>query len=65
MESNAFLRGGGETGELMRNFDWKDTTIGLPDQWPQPLQTISGVIIHAALPMIVWWGTDDIQFYND
>jgi PAS domain S-box-containing protein len=65
MESYPFLRGGGETGELICNFDWEITSIGLPNQWPQPLQIISGVMLHAALPMLIWWGTDGIQFYND
>ena len=65
MESYPFLRGGGETGELIRNFDWQNTIIGLPDQWPQSLQTICGVMLHSALPIMIWWGKDSIQFYND
>jgi hypothetical protein len=30
--------GGGETGELVRNFDWSSTSLGPISAWPQNLQ---------------------------
>jgi PAS domain S-box-containing protein len=60
-----FLRGNGETAQRMRNFDWTSSPVGLPDQWPQELKTITSVVLHTALPMLIWWGKDGIQFYND
>ncbi len=49
----------------MRQFDWADTALGSPDQWPQSLRTILSVMLPAKFPMMLWWGPDLIQFYND
>jgi signal transduction histidine kinase len=65
MVSYPFLEGGGEMGELTRKFDWSKTSIGSPDQWPQSLRTILGVLLNSRYPMFLWWGPDLIQFYND
>ncbi|MBC8156232.1 MAG: PAS domain-containing protein [Bacteroidetes bacterium] len=61
----AFLAGGGELGELTRAKDWSQTALGTPDQWPQSLRTTVGLILHAPSPLLLWWGPDLIQFYND
>jgi len=60
-----FLEGGGELGELVRNYDWSKTSIGTVDQWPLPLRTTVGIILHSGFPMFLWWGDEMIQFYND
>ena len=60
-----FLEGGGEMGERTRNFDWSQTVIGTPDQWPQSLRTTVAMILSSKFPMFLWWGEDMIQFYND
>ena len=60
-----FLEGGGELGEMTRNFDWSQTPVGPIDQWPQSLRTIVDVILHSDFPMFLWWGAEMIQFYND
>jgi PAS domain S-box-containing protein len=67
-ESNVianFLKGGGEMGELTRNFNWYKTSIGNPEQWPQILQSTVSLILNSNFPMFLWWGNDLIQFYND
>jgi len=60
-----FLNGGGEMGEITRNYDWASTSIGSPDQWPQSLCTMISVVLSSRFPMFLWWGDDLIQFYND
>jgi PAS domain S-box-containing protein len=60
-----FLSGGGEMGELIRSFDWSQTSLGTPDQWPQSLKTTLGIILHSSFPMFLFWGEELICFYND
>jgi PAS domain S-box-containing protein len=63
--SHYFLQGGGEMGSLTRNFDWSQTTIGTPDEWPQSLRTTVAMILSSKFPMFLWWGDNLVQFYND
>jgi PAS domain S-box-containing protein len=60
-----FLEGGGEMGELTRNFDWSSTPVGPVQEWPQALKASVGILLHSGFPMFLWWGEDMIQFYND
>ena len=52
-------------GERTRNFDWSQTPVGTPDEWPQSLRSIVSVILNSKFPMFLWWGEELIQFYND
>src|SRR5205085_956808 len=61
----SFLKGGGEMGELTRNYDWSQTPVGGPECWPQSLRTTLSILLNAGFPMFLWWGEDLIQFYND
>lgn len=60
-----FLRGGGETGERIRNFDWSQTSIGSADTWPDELKHALRLMINAPVAICIMWGKDYIQFYND
>lgn len=60
-----FLAGGGDTGELIRNFDWSVTSLGLPEFWPASLRTCVRIILTSQQPMFVWWGKDLINIHND
>ncbi len=60
-----FLQGGGEMGQLTRQFDWAKTSIGAPREWPQSLRTTVSTVLSSRFPMFIWWGEDLIQFYND
>lgn len=64
-ELHPFLRGGGELGELTRNYSWSDSSIGSPDQWPITLQITVSNLLRSRFPMFLWWGDEMIQFYND
>ena len=61
----SFLQGGGEMGDLTRNFDWAATPLGPPKEWPQSLKVTVGIILASKFPMFLWWGSEMIQFYND
>lgn len=60
-----FLKGGGEMGALTRAYDWASSPLGPPRGWPQSLKTVVRLILTTEHPMLVWWGPDLIQFYND
>ncbi|PSL48351.1 phospho-acceptor domain-containing protein [Chitinophaga niastensis] len=60
-----FLSGGGETGALIRSFNWTDSPIGSMDEWPQPLKTCIRIILTSRQPMFIWWGKELINIYND
>lgn len=61
----AFLKGGGQMGEMMRLKDWSVTPLGSPEQWPQSLQISISILLNSQFPMFVWWGEDYLTFYND
>jgi len=60
-----FLQGGGEMGERTRKYDWSQTPVGTPGQWPQSLRTTVSNLLRSKFPMFLWWGDEMIQFYND
>lgn len=61
----AFLRGGGETGTLMRSHDWATSPLGDPSTWPVSLTTTVGLMMSSAYPMFVAWGPELAFLYND
>ena len=60
-----FISGGGEMGELTRNYDWSNHPLGPIENWSQSLKTTLGIVLHSAFPMCLFWGDDLICFYND
>jgi PAS domain S-box-containing protein len=64
-ENPVFLSGGGEMGELTRQFDWASTAVGPVKNWPQSLRMTVAMILSSKAPMFLWWGNDLLQFYND
>ncbi|MCW4470859.1 PAS domain S-box protein [Flavobacterium sp. MFBS3-15] len=60
-----FPRGGGEMGELIRNFDWATSPIGPIETWPVSLKNAVSTLLYSKFPMFLFWGDDNIQFYND
>jgi len=60
-----FPGGGGELGELIRNFDWSKTSLGPIATWPQSLKTATDIVLQSPLPLVMLWGPDGIMIYND
>jgi signal transduction histidine kinase len=59
------LAGGGEMGVLARAFDWGRTPVGPVEHWPQSLRTAVSILLESRFPMLLCWGPDFVQFYND
>jgi PAS domain S-box-containing protein len=62
--ASPFLRGG-EMGALMSSIDWSRTLLGAVEQWPASLRTTVQVVLATPLPMMLWWGPELVQLYND
>jgi PAS domain S-box-containing protein len=60
-----WLSGGGEMGELIRSMDWSKTPLGPVACWPQSLRTSVSLCLSSTFPMLVAWGPEDVQIYND
>jgi PAS domain S-box-containing protein len=61
----SWLSGGGEMGALIRSMDWSATPLGPLESWPQSLRTSVSLCLSSTFPILVAWGPDDIQIYND
>jgi signal transduction histidine kinase/DNA-binding response OmpR family regulator len=59
------LTGGGDMGRLARALDWSRTPVGAPATWPQSLRTALSILLESKFPMLLCWGPDFTQFYND
>jgi signal transduction histidine kinase len=59
------LSGGGEAGALARAVDWSATPLGPVAGWSQALRSTAALVLHNDSGMLLWWGPDLIQIYND
>jgi PAS domain S-box-containing protein len=50
---------------LVRAHDWSATPLGRPETWPQSLRTAVRLLLNTNHPMLIWWGDELIQIYND
>ena len=60
-----FLSGGGGMGKLIRSTDWASTTLGPPVNWPVALKQTASMMLKNNFPVLICWGPDFIQLYND
>jgi len=60
-----FLSGGGEMGKLIRTMDWSKTALGPVENWPQSLRTSVSLCLSSTFPILIAWGPETIQIYND
>ena len=61
----AFPVGGGEAGALIRARNWSGSPLGPPAGWPMELRAVADLVLGSPLAMIILWGSDLIQVYND
>ena len=59
------FEGGGAMSALMRATRWDGTPVGSPDSWPVSLRTAVSLLLGSKFPMLLCWGPDFTQFYND
>lgn len=64
-EKTAVVTASGEMAERIRQLDWAKTPLGSPRKWSQSLKNIVSVMLVNRFPMLLWWGKDYIQIYND
>src|SRR5687767_10293961 len=57
--------GGGEAGELARSVDWSQTALGPVETWSQALRSTVALVLHNHSAMLLWWGPQFVQIYND
>lgn len=50
---------------LLRAKDWSETPLGPREGWPQSLRTVVELALASPLPMLVLWGPELVQIYND
>ncbi|WP_300644094.1 ATP-binding protein [Nocardioides sp.] len=55
----------GEMARRMGAYPWHDSTLGVPDQWPQALRVAVSILLRSKYPMILSWGSDFVMLYND
>lgn len=51
--------------ELIEARDWAPTALGPRAAWPASLRSMVEVMLHTRQPMLLFWGPDWTQFYND
>lgn len=54
-----------ELKTLVQAFDWAQTPLGARATWSQSLQTTVNICLHSRYPIILFWGPDLVQIYND
>lgn len=65
MSINKFLEGGARTGALLRSTDWSQTSLGIPDSWPESLKMSVSISLNSGFPIAIYWGADHTILYND
>ncbi|MEO6124055.1 MAG: hypothetical protein ABIR32_10125 [Ilumatobacteraceae bacterium] len=56
---------GTEMGDLIQAFDWASTPLGPSANWSVGLKLALGICLTSRFPILVTWGPDLIEFYND
>ena len=49
----------------MRSIDWSRTPLGPVEQWSQTLRMMVRLLLVNRFPMLLWWGPEYVQLYND
>src|SRR5690349_15145718 len=61
----ADVRVAGTCGELIRSIDWRGSALGPMERWPASLRAMVANMLHARQPMLLFWGPELLQLYND
>src|SRR5215213_9586829 len=57
--------GHGTEARALLAFPWATTPIGPVDSWPEQLRLLVQVMLSAEFPMMIVWGSDHTQLYNE
>jgi hypothetical protein len=56
---------GNECASIIEAKDWKNSSLGSMDEWPNALHITLGLVLNSRFPMFLFWGSDHLCFYND
>jgi PAS domain S-box-containing protein len=56
---------GSDAQALIARLDWANSPLGAASNWPQSLRTAVDIVIHSPMPMLLLWGPQLTQIYND
>jgi len=56
---------GSEMARLIEEKDWSRTPVGGAENWSPALRMALSLLLANRFPLLLWWGPDYIQFYND
>src|ERR671921_664863 len=59
------FQGAGEVRALAPALDWSRTPLGPVSRWPQSLRSTVRTLLSSQYPMILTWGPEFAQIYND
>jgi hypothetical protein len=51
-------------GDRTRTFDWSVTALEPAETWPDALILATGIVLQAATPMAVYWGSGLVILYT-
>lgn len=57
--------GSSEMHARCREFDWSASPLGATERWSESLRTTFATVLAARHPMLLFWGHESIQLYND
>lgn len=63
--ATALFAGPGAMRARCRAFGWASTPLGPVEAWSPGLRTVAASVLGSAFPMILLWGPELIQIYND
>jgi signal transduction histidine kinase len=52
-------------GRRIAETDWENTSLGRLEHWPRSFQSTVATILGSRSPMLLLWGEELLQFYND
>lgn len=64
-DANTHGVSGGEMSKRVHTLDWSKTPVGAMGNWPQSLKATIKTLLGSRYPMILLWGEELIQIYND
>jgi signal transduction histidine kinase len=62
---SSIFAGAGAMAALCSSYEWAESSIGCPDAWPAGLRAAAALVLAAPTPMVLLWGEDVTQIYND
>src|SRR3569623_2294208 len=54
-----------ECARLVHDTPWEETPLGHPSRWSLSLRMMVRQLLANRFPLLLWWGPDYIQIYND